>query len=134
MGEKCQLLFPEYATYIEEGLAKWRERNARALQEIAVQWQAYVERDYKEANLTKEAYERGIQKYVEQSLRQAFEKLHGERSIFARQHCQEYASVTLKSTKLYLEAKLSQELESFRNCHERNLCPNVHAPENSSRN
>jgi hypothetical protein len=125
MAEECARIFPEYGPSIEDGLTRWKERNAAALQQIQAQWLAYVERDHKEANLPKELYERKVQSVAELGAKQVFEKLHGESSVFAREYCQNYASTTLRSTGLYLEAKLSKELASFRGCHANGFCPNL---------
>jgi len=128
MGKRCIELFPAYADTINHGLQRWTERNADALAEVQAQWRAYVERDHKVARLPAKAYEQKVVEATAEALRDGFATLGGEHSIPAQQHCQNYVSVTLRSTKLYLETHLMTELENFRSCRREGLCPNVSEP------
>lgn len=123
VGDRCQTIFPEFQESIREGTLKWRERNAPALREIGAQWAAYVDRDHKVAGLEPFDYDAKIEEEAVRAVRRVFMIMNGEDSMFARQHCRDYATVTLRSTKLYLEARLQTELEELRACQA--LCPNL---------
>ena len=125
LGQRCKVLFPEYAESIQIGLGKWKERNAPALAEIEAQWQAYVERDHKAAGLPADGYDRKLSDAAMKEVAKSFEVLGGEGSVYARAHCRNYPSDTLRSTKLYLEARLMTELDSFRQCRRTGRCPNL---------
>ena len=125
MGQRCQQLFPEYATEIQVALDKWRTRNESALIEIERQWKAYVERDHVAAKLPPQRYSDEIELRARSVVADGFRTLGGEDSSFSKEHCRSYAVVTMRSVKLYLEAKLMSELDSFRQCRSTGLCPNL---------
>ncbi|WP_457356247.1 hypothetical protein [Roseateles sp. P5_D6] len=127
-GRRCMELFPEYADTISHGLQRWRERNSEALAEVEAQWRAYVDRDHKAAQLPARLYDQQTAKVISEQVANAFTTLGGEDSIPAQQFCKDYASATLRSTKIYLEALLMTQLESFRNCGREGLCPNISRP------
>lgn len=129
MGQRCQQLFPEYAAEIQQALDKWRARNEPALFEIERQWKAYVERDHVAANLPPQRYSDEIERSARNAVSDGFRTLGGEDSSFSKEHCRNYAAVTMRSVKLYLEAKLMSELDSFRQCRSRGHCPNVQPQE-----
>ncbi len=122
-------LFPEYADTINRGLQRWRERNSEALDEVANQWRAYVDRDHKVAQLPAKSYEQYTAKVITEEVGSVFTTLGGEHSVPAQQLCKNYASTTLQSTRLYLERLLMTQLESFRNCSREGLCPNISQPD-----
>jgi hypothetical protein len=125
LGQRCMVLFPEYAEFIQIGLEEWKERNAPALAEIEVQWQAYVERDHKVAGLPADGYDKKLSDAASKEVAESFEILGGEGSVYARAHCRNYPSDTLRSPKLYLEARLMTELDGFRQCSQTGHCPNL---------
>jgi hypothetical protein len=125
LGQRCSELNPEFAESIQVGLDKWKERNASALSEISAQWQAYVDRDHKAANLPAELYDKKISGYAAKEVASVFNTLGGESSIHAKVYCQNYGGVTLRGTNLFLEARLFAELDSFRECKQTGRCPNL---------
>lgn len=125
MGQRCQLLFPEYAIEIQVALDKWRTRNEPALAEIERQWKAYVERDHVSANLPAQRYSDEVERNARSAVFDSFRTLGGEDSSFAREHCRNYSSITMRSVKIYLEARLMSELDAFRQCRSTGLCPNL---------
>lgn len=125
MAQRCQELFPEFATELQTELDKWATRNLDALREIDLQWRAYIERDAAVAKLPQERYSAEIEKAAQASLSASFEKLGGEASTFARSHCQNYPYATLRNPKLFLEARLQSELDAFRSCQATKTCKNI---------
>lgn len=125
MGEKCVELYPETSTSIREGLRGWKSQNAEALAEIALQWDAYTERDSSTAHLPRSSYSAALERQVPGAIARTFSALGGFRSTGARDRCVTHSLMLLNDPTFHLKAKLAAELQTFRSCESLGTCPNL---------
>ncbi|MDM0058930.1 hypothetical protein [Variovorax fucosicus] len=121
---KCSAMFPNTEAAIVRATQQFQMQNRRALQEVASQWKAYVERDSKAANLPATGYASYLERQISRELADLFLRLGGQQSLQAQTYCEKLPS-TLEA--MFVETRFAPELSQMRNCSSAGTCPNLKA-------
>ena len=125
IGEKCVELYPDTSESVHAGLAEWKGRNAEAIAEIDLQWNAYVDRDSVVARLPRSSYAAFIERQIPGAIARTFAMYGGFRSSEARARCAGFGLMLLNDPTFRLERKMEKELKAFRACANNGTCPNI---------